>query len=133
MGLYLLAPDAARFWTFFLGDGPTPSRAYLSSPRGHPGNRIANAFVIALVLVLPIADIVHKAVQRGVFHTDRLEGAWLVERRAGFDAGPIEEWRQGSLGACMLQDIPASRSVADPNAGRVRWGAASAPSCRSAS
>jgi hypothetical protein len=47
---------------------------------------------VVLVLVLPAADIVHKATQRGVFHTDRLEGAWTVVAVTGGGAGhlPVE-------------------------------------------
>ena len=38
------------------------------------------------MLGLPAADIVHKAAQRQVFHTDPLEGAWIVEDMGGLDA-----------------------------------------------
>ncbi len=85
MGLGLLAPDARRFWAFFLGDGPVPPRAHdLGAPPG-ARRRTARAFAIALVLVLPSADIIHKAAQRGLFHADVLEGAWSIEQRAGLD------------------------------------------------
>lgn len=86
MGVWILAPEARRFWAFFLGDGPIPPRIGFPAVSARPRARIATAFVVALVLVLPCADIVHKAAQRGIFHDDPLEGAWAVERQAGLDS-----------------------------------------------
>jgi hypothetical protein len=92
MGLYVLSPDARRFWVFFLGEGPVPPRAYLAALAGRSTRRALSTFTVVLVLVLPAADIVHKAAQRGVFHTDRLEGAWTVVAVTGGGAGhlPVE-------------------------------------------
>jgi hypothetical protein len=40
---------------------------------------------VALVLGVPSAEILRSAVRHGVFHRDDLEGAWIVENRAGLD------------------------------------------------
>jgi hypothetical protein len=89
MALYVLLPDARRFWIFFLGDGAVPARAPLAFTTPSQLKRIVTVFTIALIIVLPSADIVHKAFQRGIFRTDALEGAWRVERRAGLDGLPV--------------------------------------------
>lgn len=85
MALYVLAPEARRFWTFFLGDGPVPPRSARPGTTTGTPRPMATAFAIALVLVLPSADIIHKAAQRGLFHSDPLEGAWTIEQRVGLD------------------------------------------------
>jgi uncharacterized membrane protein YphA (DoxX/SURF4 family) len=96
MSLYVLSPDARRLWTFFLGDGPVPARPSLAPAIPTAWRRIATAFVVALVLVLPAADIVHKAGQRGIFRTDAMEGAWNVQLRTGLDGllGANGKWEK---------------------------------------
>ncbi len=79
MCLYVIAPDVRRLFAVVCGDS-VPARAALPPPLL---GRMATAFVLALVLVLPAADIVHKAWQRGLFRHDALEGAWIVERQSG--------------------------------------------------
>jgi hypothetical protein len=79
MCIYILAPEARRFFGFVRGEA-VPARAALPAPLL---GRMTTAFVVALVLLLPAADIVHKAWQRGLFRHDALEGAWIVERQSG--------------------------------------------------
>jgi hypothetical protein len=83
MAAYLLSPEARRLWMFFLEDGAVPPRTDLGPTAPSAFRRVATAFVIALVLILPGADILHKAFQRGLFRSDPLEGAWTVEGQVG--------------------------------------------------
>jgi hypothetical protein len=85
MALHLIAPDARRFAIFFLTDGPVPARA--TPARAAPGARrkAATAVLVTLVIVLPAADIAHKAYRRGIFTRDALEGAWIVHAHSGVD------------------------------------------------
>lgn len=91
MAVYVLAPDAKRFVAFFLSDGAVPARSRRAERAPSSMKRMATVFVIALALLLPSADIVHKAYQRGIFRHDPLEGSWTVERIDGMsvnEGGP---------------------------------------------
>jgi hypothetical protein len=77
MDVGLIAREAPRLRAFFL----PPSQ-------GEPGRRRARVLrtvLVALVLGLPAAEILHDAARYGVFHADPLEGAWSVDRSAGLD------------------------------------------------
>jgi len=73
----LIAREAPRLLAFFL----PPSHDEPSRRR----TRALRALLIALVLGLPAAEILHDAARYGVFHRDALEGAWSVDRSAGLD------------------------------------------------
>lgn len=94
MGLYVLTPDARRIWGALVGDGAVPPRSDVTRASGRPARPIAIAAVVALVLVLPAADIVHKAAQRGIFRADRLEGAWIVQSVTGASLPVDGRWQK---------------------------------------
>jgi uncharacterized membrane protein YphA (DoxX/SURF4 family) len=77
MDVSLIAREAPRLRTFFL----QPSQRETSRRRA----RVLQAVLVALVLGLPAAEILHDAARYGVFHVDALEGAWSVDRSAGLD------------------------------------------------
>ena len=73
----LIARDAPRLWAAFF---PAVERA-----TGAERGRVLRGILVALVLGVPSAEILRSAVRHGVFHRDDLEGAWIVENRAGLD------------------------------------------------
>jgi hypothetical protein len=77
MDLSLIARETPRLRAFFFQpshDAPSVRRA-----------RALRAVLLALVLGLPTAEILHDATRYGVFHLGALEGLWNVDRSAGLD------------------------------------------------
>jgi len=85
MALFVLTPDARRLWAIFTTEGPAPARALPAAVTPRRWTRMATAFVVTLIVILPSADIVRKAHERGIFRTDALEGAWIVRTQTGID------------------------------------------------
>jgi uncharacterized membrane protein YphA (DoxX/SURF4 family) len=84
MIVYLLGLEAKRFWTFFVTDERPPPREYLRPPRSVRA-RVAHGAWVAIVLLVPTADITHDAMKHRLFTDEPLLGAWKVDKEEGLE------------------------------------------------